>query len=1571
MMDLVKFRRGAVAALATVLASAMGLSVAVGAVPQTHAADDVNIADVPDSIAFDAAPRLPLVESSIGRGAVAVGTEGHVALPGVDGSKAALVRVSVFGAKADVDVTSGGAPVLHAAKGQDASAAALLPVRNGGVPLAASADADVRVEVLATFDSNASVPGSTLALDAPVTRLDTAAKTGLDQVTAEPQSFGVIGLGGVPSSDVRSVYLTLTIDASQAGTLTVAGQSLAVAKGRSVISTIAVPGANGAVDISADASLAAGAPKVRADVRGYVAGAPQNVESVNVSGSFVPASGAQWQAASASEGKDGSVALPHVGGSVLGVALVSASATSDTASKHTFVDLGEDIAGRSSGVLVDRTAGALPQLELVERTAPAAPVSVRGANVNANALALGDILGDKPQGNSAVNVAFTSPKPNDSIDFGKTGGVTLTGTVSAAAGISSVDIYGDGQKVGTADVTYTAKGADWTFKGAAPHDGKVNYGAKVVARDGSSAQADLSVNVTIPGPDANIINPDVRVLPAGDVSPVSAVDAQSVTFSKAPEFAVGAIIVSAAAPHAPQGFLRWVDAIQKVDGQWKVTTHQAALTDAILQGKISQGASETPDQIKLSEPDTVPSDKDMTVLDGPEKPLQLTGDSAKVAERSGSAQAIGYTEPADGDESANATQSGLTVAGNAIEQNSGAARASVIPASATAFSAADKSRKKDWIGDGEWVDATDKDTKQSVSFSLEQEWALSGEPEKTEAELGAKPDGDKTIAVDISHESPSERKKLTKHLSADGGVTYSIKGEVEAYSLFGFEIDRHWHWNPVNYIAYLKAETGSNISSEFTVAGSASLQWKPDPIKLGKLEFGSWFDAGIPIYVSTQTDITAEPSIKAEGKISWTFKSTLQSQGGVRHEGVKDSLDLDFYHHMRGITGDEDSDESTCPDRGFKGEVSLNPEIGLGVNPKFLVDDAAGPGFKLTPKIGAEFKGSLETNGKFTRSAEYYGALTANATFDLQVPIIDHNLLHKDFDEWTVKVKIGEEKEDTIPACKPDEGGSSGSGSGGGGDSWDASKTVTINWTDPKSGKSQADKVKTGTQFRVDQASLESKLGLAKGALNGMKGVSTQKDGKGKVTRVGEVYQAVGDATLYVFYTDPTLPPSVDANNTDIVFVIDSTGSMSDEIDSVKENVSKLADSIKAVSKNYRMALVDYKDAPDQGDPYQSRVDVNFTSDVDAFKSGVSDLYADGGGDWEESVYSGINTALDLKWRPEARKSIFVIGDAPGKDPEPVTGFTQNTITDKANKIGAGIFPLGRVPDYSGFSLFRALPNDSQQERQRSDEQQLGNAATKPSSAFAAPTARTFGDVIATADDEPAVDESSFEGFTKGLANSTGGTYTEYTSGDFVDKLLKIVVAAAVAPDVSVNADQTFHVGDPVHLSVTTNAAPDNPVVGYDWNFGTGKPSGESDATTTEPKTDVTFAKAGTYTITVTARTKQGVAGRGTLTIVVTDRVPTTTYSGTVTRAKGQRALFTLPVLPGTEAYGTLTFDNGSTVKKVPGQGEWRIARENNLIVALFVPESGYAGTAPTPQTYLLRDASGAVLNGRLTALYR
>lgn len=115
----------------------------------------------------------------------------------------------------------------------------------------------------------------------------------------------------------------------------------------------------------------------------------------------------------------------------------------------------------------------------------------------------------------------------------------------------------------------------------------------------------------------------------------------------------------------------------------------------------------------------------------------------------------------------------------------------------------------------------------------------------------------------------------------------------------------------------------------------------------------------------------------------------------------------------------------------------------------------------------------------------------------------------------------------------------------------------------------------------------------------------------------------------------------------DLAFCIDTTGSMSGEIEMVKtktkEMVAKLAAGKPAPV--VRVGLVAYRD---RGDEYVTRV-FQFTEDIDKVVKDISNLKADGGGDSPEAVNEALHAALnELTWDKSKKtaKLLFLIGDA-------------------------------------------------------------------------------------------------------------------------------------------------------------------------------------------------------------------------------------------------------------------------------------------------------------------------------------
>jgi Mg-chelatase subunit ChlD len=115
----------------------------------------------------------------------------------------------------------------------------------------------------------------------------------------------------------------------------------------------------------------------------------------------------------------------------------------------------------------------------------------------------------------------------------------------------------------------------------------------------------------------------------------------------------------------------------------------------------------------------------------------------------------------------------------------------------------------------------------------------------------------------------------------------------------------------------------------------------------------------------------------------------------------------------------------------------------------------------------------------------------------------------------------------------------------------------------------------------------------------------------------------------------------------DVVFVLDTTGSMSGLIQAAKEKIWSIASSMAQAehAPQIRMGLVAYRD---KGDAYVTRV-IDLSSDLDSMYASLMDFRAQGGGDGPEHVNQALYDAVHkMSWsQGDAYKAIFLVGDAP------------------------------------------------------------------------------------------------------------------------------------------------------------------------------------------------------------------------------------------------------------------------------------------------------------------------------------
>lgn len=141
----------------------------------------------------------------------------------------------------------------------------------------------------------------------------------------------------------------------------------------------------------------------------------------------------------------------------------------------------------------------------------------------------------------------------------------------------------------------------------------------------------------------------------------------------------------------------------------------------------------------------------------------------------------------------------------------------------------------------------------------------------------------------------------------------------------------------------------------------------------------------------------------------------------------------------------------------------------------------------------------------------------------------------------------------------------------------------------------------------------------------------------------------------------------------DVQLVLDTTGSMGDELTYLQSEFDAIATQVRTRFPNVtpRWSLVVYKD---HGDVYVAK-GFDFTTDTNKFRSNLRAQSAGGGGDTPEAVVEGLSTGLSQQWRSgtNVAKIAFWVADAPA---HPGEGQKLASVIRDARKKGVHIYPI-------------------------------------------------------------------------------------------------------------------------------------------------------------------------------------------------------------------------------------------------------------------------------------------------------
>ncbi len=171
----------------------------------------------------------------------------------------------------------------------------------------------------------------------------------------------------------------------------------------------------------------------------------------------------------------------------------------------------------------------------------------------------------------------------------------------------------------------------------------------------------------------------------------------------------------------------------------------------------------------------------------------------------------------------------------------------------------------------------------------------------------------------------------------------------------------------------------------------------------------------------------------------------------------------------------------------------------------------------------------------------------------------------------------------------------------------------------------------------------------------------------GKGDENGEISDPSHNEVFDFVYEQPA-----DIEKLDLMLMIDTTGSMGDELTYIQK---ELQDVVERVEKQYansdlHLSVNFYRD---EGDAYVVR-SFEFTDDINKAITDLRQQFAEGGGDYPEAVIDALDNAVnDHSWREKSTKLCFFVLDAP---PHLGEGKKLAKLTASAAEKGIRIIPV-------------------------------------------------------------------------------------------------------------------------------------------------------------------------------------------------------------------------------------------------------------------------------------------------------
>lgn len=146
-------------------------------------------------------------------------------------------------------------------------------------------------------------------------------------------------------------------------------------------------------------------------------------------------------------------------------------------------------------------------------------------------------------------------------------------------------------------------------------------------------------------------------------------------------------------------------------------------------------------------------------------------------------------------------------------------------------------------------------------------------------------------------------------------------------------------------------------------------------------------------------------------------------------------------------------------------------------------------------------------------------------------------------------------------------------------------------------------------------------------------------------------------------------------DETDIVLLIDKTGSMDDDWDVVKKSLNEIMDFLSGY-KNVRLGIASYGDKNYHLDFWYNMEDLSY--DINKLQYFMDTYSTMGNPDTRESVNDAIvKTVNSMSWNPQSNRLMIIIGDAPSQLP-PLSDYSMQEVIDicKSQNVMFNLYPI-------------------------------------------------------------------------------------------------------------------------------------------------------------------------------------------------------------------------------------------------------------------------------------------------------